>query len=314
MIAAIEIFNKPQFAYRDECFAILAINAWELLLKARVIATSNESLQSIFEYQATPTQSGRRLTRRRLVRTRSGNPKTISLGKAIVLLDADPKSRLPNEVKQNLDALLEIRDNSVHLLAQSPLLAARVLEIGTATVKNFIEAGRTWFGMALSDYSLSLMPIGFVSGAHSVQGLLVSRDEQRVLDFVTSLIREQESTPNSGFHVALQVNLEFTRVSGSNAITVSTTSDPAALKVTLREEDIRKRWPWNYDKLNRECRNRYLDFKMDRKYHQLRKALELSPKYANVRLLDPDNPDSGRKTFYNPNILQEFDKEYRKKS
>lgn len=34
MLAAIEIYNKPQFSYRDECFTILLVNAWELLLKA----------------------------------------------------------------------------------------------------------------------------------------------------------------------------------------------------------------------------------------------------------------------------------------
>lgn len=34
MLAAIEIYNKPQIRYRDECFVILLINSWELLLKA----------------------------------------------------------------------------------------------------------------------------------------------------------------------------------------------------------------------------------------------------------------------------------------
>jgi hypothetical protein len=34
MVAAIEIYNKPRFEYRDEVFAILLLNAWELLLKA----------------------------------------------------------------------------------------------------------------------------------------------------------------------------------------------------------------------------------------------------------------------------------------
>ncbi len=34
MLAAIEIYNKPLFPYRDECFCILLINAWELLAKA----------------------------------------------------------------------------------------------------------------------------------------------------------------------------------------------------------------------------------------------------------------------------------------
>jgi hypothetical protein len=36
MLAAIEIYNKPRFAYRDECFSILLLNAWELILKALI--------------------------------------------------------------------------------------------------------------------------------------------------------------------------------------------------------------------------------------------------------------------------------------
>jgi hypothetical protein len=35
MISVIAIYNKPDFKYRDETFAILATNAWGLLLKAR---------------------------------------------------------------------------------------------------------------------------------------------------------------------------------------------------------------------------------------------------------------------------------------
>jgi len=34
LVAAVEIYNKPAIEYRDEAFAILVVNAWELLLKA----------------------------------------------------------------------------------------------------------------------------------------------------------------------------------------------------------------------------------------------------------------------------------------
>ena len=33
-VAAIEIYNKPSFTYREEAFSLLMTNAWELLLKA----------------------------------------------------------------------------------------------------------------------------------------------------------------------------------------------------------------------------------------------------------------------------------------
>jgi len=41
MLAAIEVYNKPIFEYREETYAILAVNAWELLLKARILQIDN---------------------------------------------------------------------------------------------------------------------------------------------------------------------------------------------------------------------------------------------------------------------------------
>lgn len=35
-LSAIEIYNKPDFKYREERFSILMVNALELLLKARI--------------------------------------------------------------------------------------------------------------------------------------------------------------------------------------------------------------------------------------------------------------------------------------
>ena len=44
MVAAIEIYNKPQFSYRPQSFAILALNAWELLFKAKWLADHKNHL------------------------------------------------------------------------------------------------------------------------------------------------------------------------------------------------------------------------------------------------------------------------------
>ena len=51
MLAAIEIYNKPNFAYREESYAILAINSWELMLKARILQLSKNRMSSILKYQ-----------------------------------------------------------------------------------------------------------------------------------------------------------------------------------------------------------------------------------------------------------------------
>jgi hypothetical protein len=45
ILAAIEIYNKPQIAYRDEVFVILLVNAWELLFKAMLSKGRRRLLQ-----------------------------------------------------------------------------------------------------------------------------------------------------------------------------------------------------------------------------------------------------------------------------
>jgi hypothetical protein len=52
MLCAIEIYNKPTFAYRDETFCILAVNAWELLIKAKVLADNGERLEVLYVPQS----------------------------------------------------------------------------------------------------------------------------------------------------------------------------------------------------------------------------------------------------------------------
>ena len=49
-VAGIEIYNKPNFSYREEAFALLMTNAWELLLKAKWIRDHADSMESLLVY------------------------------------------------------------------------------------------------------------------------------------------------------------------------------------------------------------------------------------------------------------------------
>lgn len=51
MLGAIEIYNKPSFPYRMEAFTILAINGWELLLKAKWLADNKNQEKSLYVYE-----------------------------------------------------------------------------------------------------------------------------------------------------------------------------------------------------------------------------------------------------------------------
>jgi hypothetical protein len=59
LISAIEIYNKPDFAYREETFCILALNAWELFLKAKLLSTHLNNPRCLYVYYHPPLKSGK---------------------------------------------------------------------------------------------------------------------------------------------------------------------------------------------------------------------------------------------------------------
>lgn len=77
LIAAIEIYNKPDFRYREETFAILALNAWELLLKARLLQINKNKLSVLYSYENKKTKAGVPSKKKTLRRNRAENPFTL---------------------------------------------------------------------------------------------------------------------------------------------------------------------------------------------------------------------------------------------
>ena len=48
LLAAIEIYNKPTVEYREQTLALLVTNAWEVLLKARIVQQSGGKLETLY--------------------------------------------------------------------------------------------------------------------------------------------------------------------------------------------------------------------------------------------------------------------------
>ena len=111
----------------------------------------------------------------------------------------------------------------------------------------------------------------------------------------------------------MNIEVRFTRSKKKEALAVQVTKDVNAPAIRLTEEQILEKYPWNYKNLTEKCRDRYIDFKTNQKYHNARKALEKNLSFILVRKLDPHNPKSSKKIFYNPNIFKELDKIYKKK-
>jgi hypothetical protein len=174
-------------------------------------------------------------------------------------------------------------------------------------VRNYIELARRWFGRDLSRYSLYLMPIGLLS-VPVVEGVLASGPEEQLVRYLQDLATATE-TADDDFHVLVSVDISMRRVAGSET-GVAVTTNLDAPEVRLTEEDIRRQCPWDYRELAQRLRGRYVDFKENARFHEIRRSLEGNSSLVRTRYLDPGNPRSGQKRFFNGNVLAQFDAHY----
>ncbi len=89
---AIEIYNKPTLKYRVEGFAFFVCNAWELMLKAKIIKDKGE--QEIY-YKDNGTRTLNLERCMRLVFTNENDP-----------------------LRKNLESIIELRNTSTHFITQ----------------------------------------------------------------------------------------------------------------------------------------------------------------------------------------------------
>ena len=132
MISAIEVYNKPDFKYREETFSILAINAWELLLKAKWLDLNDNKIRSLYVFTNKKKADGTDYKYPKVKLTGCGNPFTHSLEYlATILRD---QNILDRAAYLNILALREVRDSSTHFYNANPLFAQQLQEVGLSLI------------------------------------------------------------------------------------------------------------------------------------------------------------------------------------
>ena len=308
-VAAIEIYNKPDFQYREETFSILAINGWELLFKAKWLDENGNKIQSLYVRERRQKKGGGKSNKQTIRRTQSGNPVTHRLDHLAKKLIE--QKHLEQNVWTNIQVLMEHRNSSVHFYNSSRDFAKRLQEVGAASLENFVSLTREWFNHDLSQFNFYLMPLSFVDLPTQTRAIVSNKGEQNFLNYLERL----EVEADSKYFVTINMDVKFLRSRAQDALGVRTTSNPNAPEVRVTEVDIREEYPWDYYQLTQKCKERYADFKCNHEYHNIRKTIckKKNQKLCNIRYLDPGNPKSSKKQFFKPDILNKLDKHYSKK-
>jgi hypothetical protein len=228
LVAAIEIYNKPKFSYRDECFVILLLNAWELALKALI----SKNRKSIF-----------------YPKKRKQPYKTLTWEDA--LREAEPlfpKNLSAIAVRRNLELLSTYRDNAVHFYNEKDF-ASLIYALAQTSIVNLKDLLAEVFLVELDkEITWQLLPLGLNTPIDPIEYISGKQEEANprnssVKQFIAELARATREIRKAGEDTSrlltvFKIKLESVKKIGSADVLVGvgaagTVDGPLAVVKTL---------------------------------------------------------------------------------
>lgn len=132
-VLGLETINRLTIRYRIEAFCMLICNAWELLLKAKIIEDAGG--EDAIYYKG------------------AGNKRSLSLHDCLKKVKPNEKDK----VRRNIERIVELRDESTHLVISR--IPRELIMLSQACVVNYHKHLNEWFNKSLSDR----FPVGMMS-------------------------------------------------------------------------------------------------------------------------------------------------------
>lgn len=238
-LSAIEIYNKPDFKYRNEIFVILLINSWELLLKARILQNNKNKTNSLYLYN----KNGR------IKRNRTGNPFTIEIIGSMKL------ANLENIIKENLEILIEIRDTSIHFY-NNDSIAYIIYSLGAAALKNYSTKIKEWFEIdIIKKYNFNILPLGFAYNFQTFDNISFDGQPSAIKNIILSLQNTQQNnlTEKDGYYLVCEIKTELSsakKISSVEGISLKIDNlDPNATVTIVKKQKTIDLYPYSQSEI-----------------------------------------------------------------
>ena len=291
---AIGSYNQPQGIYRKEAFIILMTNAWELLIKGKIIKYHNNINSIYVRDKNAKTKSGKPYKNQPFIKLKCGNYKTLGFSDIIdTLEDAN--------LKRQLSVLYQIRNSVTHSVSHtSNSFEKDFLQVATATIRSYVFCTDEWFQHSITS-DFPLIPLAFNIPSHFEAS---EKDTNaKLLQFIH--LNHDSIDKNSPHQIFIEANVKFNRTSKKGVLVHQARQE--GLSITQdTEETFCNKYPWSYQRLIEQLKKKYSNFKQDAKFHKVKKEIENKRDYCGTRYLDPNTKKSISKKFYSSNILQEF--------
>lgn len=240
-LAALEIYNKPIFNYRDETFCILMINAYELLFKARIIEINDENIKSIYVCEKRRNKNGTLSKKEYIKRNRIGEPFTIELKCCTNILNE--RKEISNNIVENLNIMTEIRDNAIHLFNNSiKSIKAKVYQICAANVRNYAKLLEKWFPkIKLDMYNFFITPLNFSDINRELETVNLNVAQKNFLNYIELVnFLSEKNDEHDEYDILIKIDVKFVKSEVNESVLLKYVQEGKKVNIEFTEETFKK--------------------------------------------------------------------------
>lgn len=222
-ILGLETYNRPTVRYRVEAFCFMFCNAWELLLKARILEETKK--ESSLYYKKKRNQPRRSLSLRDCL-----------------------KQNWPDEkhpIRRNVEDIAETRDAAVHFIV--PELEKVYVGLLQSGVLNYVSTLDDWFGLSILDRCTPAL-LSLVADVDSAEPAKIKKkygaDVLRFFEAEQSrLDQAEEEISDTQYRIPIDYRLVLTKSPADADISLTSGKGDKHSLVVQVPKDLRKTHP-----------------------------------------------------------------------
>lgn len=241
-ILAIEIYNRPSIRYRVEGFSFFICNAWELMLKAKILKDNGKDA----------------------IYYKDSANRTKSLEKCIELVFTNAKS----PIRKNLEAIIQLRNTSTHFIVEEH----EQIYVGLfqSCVMNFDDKMFEFHKVNMSDslpsHFLTLSMSANPATPEIIRAKYSPEVAEKFLFDENEILQEQLLQANQGYSVVIRTELAVIKDTDKADLTVaydSTSDNP--IRTASVFKDPRNTHPLSVKNVIAHVNNRLKKMEIDLK-------------------------------------------------
>ena len=282
-LSAIEIYNKPDFKYRNEIFVILLINSWELLFKAKIVKDNKGKVNSLYIYE-----------KKRIKKNRNKTPFTIDI------FECTRQLKINDTLIDNLTSLIEIRDSSIHFYNRENLSYV-IYSLAAAASRNYQKLCKEWFERDLLEYNFYILPLGYNFNFKTFSLMELNKEPDTIKILLQNISANQNKQPKDGFQFTCEIELKLIsakKITEKTDLTVSIDNNsPNATVAFIKTQKLTDQYQLSWTELWNKLKDDFPSFGQNSYIALLKKyKIKDNKKYSNYNFRTKKDEDSFNKT------------------